>query len=108
MMLRRIILIGLTCCVLSRAAVAEEGDYPSELGWGTLAVVSNLFYMPVKLVYAVAGGVTGSLAWLLTVGDTDTAEKIWAPSLGGSYVVTPKMLQDEEPIHFSGSVPQSN
>ncbi|MBI3781786.1 MAG: hypothetical protein HY270_00120 [Deltaproteobacteria bacterium] len=107
-MLRRMILVGLTLCVLSHTAWAQEEDYTSDLGWGALAVVSNLFYMPVKLVYAVTGGVTGSLAYLLTVGDFDTAEKIWAPSLGGSYIVTPKMLQDEEPIHFSGSVPESN
>ena len=105
---RKIILVGVAMCLLARVAMAEDEDYTSELGWGTLAVVSNLFYMPAKLVYAVAGGVTGSLAYLLTVGDTDTAEKIWAPSLGGSYIVTPKMLQDEEPIRFSGTVPEHN
>jgi hypothetical protein len=88
----------------SRTVVAED-DYVSELGWGALAVVSNVFYMPAKLVYAVAGGVTGTLAYVLTVGDLDTAEKIWGPSLGGSYVVTPKMLQDEDSIHFSGTSP---
>jgi hypothetical protein len=43
------------------------------------------------------------MAYLLTVGNLDTAESIWSPSLGGTYVVTPAMLRNEEPILFSGA-----
>jgi len=45
---------------------------------------------------------TGGLAYLLTVGDTETAQKVWSPSVGGSYVITPAMLRGDEPILFNG------
>ena len=105
-MKRRVMAVGLALCLWSRVVWATT-DYVSDAGYGSLAVVCNLFYMPVKTVYAVLGGFTGSLAYLLTVGDLETAERIWTPSMGGSYVVTPKMLQNEEPIMFNGSSPDA-
>lgn len=83
------------------ASSASARDYAGDLGWGTLAMLSNVAYAPAKLVYAVAGGVTGSLAYGLTLGNFDTAENIWHPTLGGSYILTPAMLQGREPVHFS-------
>jgi hypothetical protein len=105
-MWRKIVLIGLTVCFLSRGVLAETkdngGNYWGDAGWGVLAVVANVVYMPVKVVYAGLGTLTGSLAYVLTVGDTDTAQKVWSPSLGGNYVVTPAMLHGEEPLLFNG------
>lgn len=86
--------------MMSRVAVAQS-DYPSDMGYGVLAVVANVFYMPAKVTYAALGGVTGCFAYVLTLGDMDTVEKIWSPTLGGSYVITPAMLRDDEPILFS-------
>ncbi len=100
--MRRLALIAVVLCLRFQVAWAD-GDYPSEAGYGVLAVATNLLYMPAKLIYATLGGLTGSLAYLLTVGDLDTAESIWSPSLGGTYVVCAKMLRSEEPISFSGA-----
>jgi len=77
-------------------------SYGSQAGYGTLAAVSNLIYMPLKLGYAAVGGVTGALAWMVTIGNTDVAESVWAPSLGGTYVITPAMFRGEEEFLFSG------
>lgn len=93
--------IGALVVSLLAAPVRAEDDFAADLGWGSLAVLCNAFYMPAKLTYAILGGITGSLAYLLTVGDMDTAENIWQPSLGGTYVLTPAMLQDDQPIRFS-------
>jgi len=71
-------------------------SYGSQAAYGTLSVFCNIVYMPLKVVYACVGGITGSLAWLLTVGNTDVAESVWAPSLGGTYVITPGMFRGEE------------
>ncbi len=115
--MRRLILAAVTLCLWSQVAVAEiresGTDGPSkaaasdstwsDAGYGTLAVVTNIFYMPAKFVYASLGLVTGSLAYVLTVGDADTAKSVWYPSLGGTYVVTPAMLRSDEPILFSGA-----
>jgi hypothetical protein len=103
-MVRRMIRVAVVIAVLSHSALAAEHEahHWSDAGWGVLSVLSNIFYMPVKIVYAGVGTVTGSLAYVLTVGDSDTAQKVWGPSLGGTYVITPEMLRGNEPILFNG------
>ncbi len=80
-------------------------DTWAQVGWGALTGLSNLIYLPAKLGYAVLGGVTGGLALGLTGGDLDTASAIWEPSLGGDYILTPSMIQGEEPFSFAGAAP---
>jgi hypothetical protein len=79
---------------------AEE--YPESAGWGVLAVIANIGYMPVKTVYAVIGGLTGGFAYACTAGNYETASNIWSMSLGGTYVLSPAMIRGEEPIYFAG------
>jgi len=74
-----------------------------DAGWGTLTVVTNLIYMPAKIIYATAGGLTGACALALTGGDMQTAETVWVTTMAGTYVVTPGMLQGQEPIAFTGT-----
>jgi hypothetical protein len=74
-----------------------------DAGWGSLTVLSNVVYMPVKLVYATLGGLTGGIALGLTGGDLDVAETIWVTSMGGNYVLTPPMLRGEESISVAGT-----
>lgn len=88
-----------------RPAVAEEDDhrFATDFGVGVGAVFTNIFYMPVKFVYATLGGITGGFAYVLTGLRMDIAKGIWVPSMGGTYVVTPSMLKGEDPIYFSGT-----
>jgi hypothetical protein len=72
------------------------------VGYGAGSLLTNVLYIPAKLVYALLGGLVGGGAWALTGGNTQTANTIWRSSLGGDYVVTPDMLAGKEPIHFSG------
>ncbi|HSD09501.1 MAG TPA: hypothetical protein VLF14_00825 [Candidatus Binatia bacterium] len=97
---RRWIAAAALLCALAGPAAAK--DYGNQAGWGFAAVLANLLYIPAKLVYATLGGVTGGLGYLLTAGNGDVAEKILAPSVGGTYVLTPDMLRGEQPILFSG------
>ena len=105
-MVRKVIVVGAMMCVLAQMARAagneKETNYWSDAGYGSLAVLTNVFYMPVKFVYGTLGLLTGSLAYVLTAGDSDTAQRVWSPSLGGSYVVTPAMLRGDEPVLFNG------
>ncbi len=116
-MVWRMVVVGALLCALSGGAVAEiqetpagEGStsaathpsYWSDAGYGSLAILSDIFYMPAKVVYAGLGLVTGSLGFVLTAGDKDIARSIWSPSLGGTYVVTAGMLRGKEEILFSG------
>jgi len=115
-MRRMLVLAVVTLCLWSQMAVAgdiqESGTRDSQAsslpttwsdaGYGSLAVLTNLLYMPLKIVYGTVGLVTGSLAYVCTVGNDDVAMSIWDPSLGGTYVVTPAMLRGDEPVLFSG------
>ena len=87
---------------LASASPARAG-YLEDAGWGSLTILSNVFYMPAKFVYAAAGGLTGGFAFALTGGDLETAEKIWVTSMGGTYVLTPNMLQGQDAIAFTGT-----
>ncbi len=87
---------------LSIAPPAHAG-FLDDAGWGTLTVLTNMVYMPAKLVYATAGGLTGGFAYALTGGDLGTAETVWVTTMGGTYVVTPGMLQGQDPIMFTGT-----
>jgi len=85
------------------AARPAEAEYLEDAGWGALTVLTNVAYMPAKLCYATLGGLTGGLAFGLTGGDLQTAETVWVTSMGGTYVITPSMLQGQEPIVFTGT-----
>jgi hypothetical protein len=87
---------------LATARPAAAG-FLGDAGWGTLTVLTNVVYMPAKITYAVLGGLTGGIAFALTGGDLKTAETVWVTSMGGTYVVTPRMLQGEDPIAFAGT-----
>ncbi len=84
------------------AAAGDTNEAGSDMGVGLGAVGANLFYIPVKVCYSLLGGVTGGLAWALTGGNQDVADRIWVPSMGGDYVVTPDHISGERRIYFSG------
>ena len=72
------------------------------VGAGAGAVVSNLVYVPAKLVYGILGGIAGGAGYALTGGNKQVADSIWRSSLGGDYVLTPDMMTGKQPIYFSG------
>src|SRR5579883_3223545 len=71
-------------------------------GIGAATLLANVGYIPAKTVYAILGGIAGGAGYALTGGNQQTANSIWRSSLGGDYVLTPAMIQGNEPIHFSG------
>lgn len=102
---RRIARTLIVAGVLLASAAPARADGLADAGWGVLAVLTNVAYMPAKMVYATVGAVTGGVAWCVTGGDTDTANKVWVPSLEGTYVVTPSMLRGEDALRFVGGPP---
>ena len=59
------------------------------MGIGAGTVAGNILYVPAKVVYGILGGITGGASYLVTGGNTQTANTIWRSSLGGDYVLTP-------------------
>jgi len=81
---------------------SQASEAGSDFGVGVIAALSNVIYMPVKVGYAVLGGVTGTLAYGLTGGNREVADNIWVPSMGGDYVLTADMMKGEQDVRFSG------
>jgi|ERR1051326_4359102 len=103
-MKRWLVTFALVSMLAAAVPPAEAGDYASDAGMGVACVFVNLLYMPAKVVYATLGGLTGGVAYLLTGLNYDVADKVWAPSLGGNYVVTPAHLRNEQTLYFSGAI----
>jgi hypothetical protein len=98
---------GLAGALVLAATLGTAGqaraEFAEDAGWGALTILANVGYMPAKLMYAAFGGLTGGLAYGLTAGDYQTAETVWSTSMGGTYVLTPRMLQGEDAIAFAGT-----
>jgi len=76
----------------------EEPRWGLDIAGGAL----SLLYTPLKVGYAGLGGLMGGLAYVLTAGNDHVAQSIWDASLQGTYWLTAKHLQGEEPIQFKG------
>jgi hypothetical protein len=72
------------------------------VGIGAGTIVTNLAYVPAKIVYGILGGIGGAAGYALTGGNKQVADSIWRSSLGGDYVLTPDMMTGQRPIYFSG------
>jgi hypothetical protein len=81
---------------------AASGGAGSEAAYGAGSAICTMVYFPFKATYAILGGVVGGGAYLVTAGNSRVADRIWRPSMGGDYVVTPAMLKGDQQIHFSG------
>lgn len=82
-----------------------QGSHRNPVSTAALGVTSLLATIPygaTKLLYAGLGAVVGGFSYILTLGNTDTAETIWEKSLLGTYVLSPEHLTGEEAIHFVG------
>ena len=106
--------LGLVFAPVSPAAASDTGVDPyeqeeatestwSQAGLGIAAIAADFLYVPAKVIYGVLGLTTGSAGWILTGGDGEVADRIFTPSLRGTYVLTPQHLLGEETIHFVGS-----
>jgi hypothetical protein len=72
------------------------------VGYGVGTLAADVFYVPAKFLYATSGALVGGGAYVLTDGNTQTANTIWRSSLGGDYVVTPDMIAGKHAVHFTG------
>jgi len=84
------------------ATAADESQSPSGAGLQAASWLATVPYGAAKILYAVGGGVVGSLAWVMTGGNTDVAKAIWSPTMTGHYIVQPQNLTGDRALHFVG------
>jgi len=84
----------------SEEATTDAGA--SDAGMEAAAALSTIVYFPVKLAFALGGGLVGGLTYAFTGGDEEAANRVWQSSMEGNYIITPENLTGEKPIHFVG------
>lgn len=103
---RTLLVVALVAALGAPASVrAESRSLGENFGLGLVAGFGTLVYFPLKMVYSMIGGMVGGLTYLVTLANEDTANAVWQPTLGGSYVLTPDMIAGEQPVDFIGSAP---
>ncbi len=98
----RTAVLAMVLAVAATRPAAAAPEYVRDFGFGMAAVGSNIFYIPAKMLYATGGLLVGTLGYGLTAGNLEAAQNIWAPSIGGTWVLTPDMMAGKKPILFTG------
>ena len=101
-MLTIVTTVALVVALGGNTAIAEDPESPSGAGLQAASWLVTVPYGAAKILYAVSGGVVGSLAWVMTGGNTDIAKAIWSPSMTGHYIVQPQNLTGDRPHRFVG------
>ncbi|MCP3986670.1 MAG: hypothetical protein GY723_19980 [bacterium] len=97
---------ALLCLCLLTAPMAAQAESPAkELGMGVAIVGANLVYGPVKLLYALGGGLVATVAWAFSGGDVAVARPIVDASLRGDYFVSTDQLRGKDELEFIGRKP---
>lgn len=89
---------------VSSSGTSTEGGTASSAGMQVAAGFSTLLYLPLKVAFAIGGGIVGGLAYAFSGGNEHAAKSIWDTSLYGTYLITPDHLQGNRPIRFLGVV----
>jgi hypothetical protein len=102
--MRTLVAVVLTIALAAPAlATTPQVNQGLEAGSAISATYLNLVYLPVKLVVAGVGAVTGGVVAVLTGGDQRAAYAIWVPTMGGDYFVRPENMNGGRPLAFWGS-----
>jgi hypothetical protein len=96
--------VGIGTPVVSFAA-EEESSPSNEAALGVGSFFLSLVYSPVKMAYAILGGIVGGLTYGVTGGDLEIAQVVWESSMYGTYIITPDHLKGNEPVRFVGVSP---
>ena len=97
-----VITLALFIALGGNIAIAEDSGSASGAGLQAASWLATVPYGAAKVLYAVSGGVVGSLAWVMTGGNTEIAKAIWSPSMTGHYIVQPQNLTGDRALHFVG------
>jgi len=95
MMLSGIVVAGLLSPSLGIAHPPPGRTPGGEFARGVAAPVFSAVYFPVKFGVSVAGAFLGGVSGFLTGGNDRAAEGIWHPTVGGTYFITPAILEGE-------------
>ncbi len=100
-----VLVLVLGCQVTLSVRTVSAAGSGTEAIQGLGSYFLTLPHGGIKMAVAVLGAVVGGLGFVFTGGDKATANKIWGPSLGGEYVITPEHIRGEKDLPFFGKAP---
>jgi hypothetical protein len=100
---RLVIALTVAALLLGRPTQGGAATQIDEVGWSLGAAAFNIFYIPAKLAVAGCGLAAGAAAGVLTLGNQRAAYAFWVPAAGGTFMLRPEHLADEERVEFFGS-----
>lgn len=83
------------------SAQGSEREHHSALTY-TGTVLANVPYVPVKIVFAGLGALASGVSYVATLGQSNLPDSIWDGAVKGNYVLTPRMVEGRDTIHFVG------
>ncbi len=85
------------------AKLYSEHEPAAKAGLVAASVVSSAAYIPCKTAYAVLGGVTCGLTYIVSMAkESETANRIAKKSFTGDWYIHPNILTSHESLNFSG------
>jgi hypothetical protein len=86
-----------------QAPQAQSRPLGSEFAKGMISPVLSVVYFPLKFSYGTLGAILGGVSGGLTGGNVRAAEGLWRPMTGGTYFITPQIIDRERPfLPFDG------
>ncbi|MGE0683002.1 MAG: hypothetical protein AB7P69_19130 [Candidatus Binatia bacterium] len=74
-----------------------------EFAKGIISPILSVLYFPLKFSVGAVGAVVGGVSGWMTGGNIRAAEGIWRPMTGGTYFITPQVMDGERPfLPFDG------
>ena len=67
----------------------------TEFAKGVVSPLLSVVYFPVKFAVGTAGAILGGVSGWMTGGNIRAAEGIWRPTVGGTYFITPQVIDRE-------------
>ncbi len=85
------------------AKTYAEHSTKGKAGLVASSVVTSAAYFPFKAAYAVLGGVTSGLTYVVTMSkEAETAHRIATKAFTGDWYIHPDILTSHEELNFSG------
>jgi|TARA_B100001079_G_scaffold242281_1_gene228281 hypothetical protein len=85
------------------AKTYAEHSTKGKVGLVATSVVTSAAYFPFKAAYAVLGGVTSGLTYVVTMAkESETAHSIATKAFTGDWYIHPNILTSHEELNFSG------
>jgi hypothetical protein len=82
---------------MQQPPVKQEQSRPlaPEFAKGVISPVLSVLYFPLKFSVGTVGAVLGGVSGWTTGGNIRAAEGIWRPMTGGTYFITPQVIDRE-------------